>query len=260
VSVKLREALAKDLLYVAMQPVVDLVHKKVFAHEALLRSKTPELKNALTIIEAAIANDFMGTLGRELREMSIRACPDTPLFLNVNPAEFDEGWLVRPDDPIFKHGHDVFMEITESVPLSHYGMCHSMLAEVRGKGVYLAVDDLGAGYSNFKYIADLAPEIVKLDRELVAGIVRESRQFKLVRAIVRLCEEMGAKVVAEGIETVEELHAVIDTGTHFGQGYLLARPAYPIPQVNWTALDGASPPPGREPAKPRPKITPGRAG
>jgi EAL domain-containing protein (putative c-di-GMP-specific phosphodiesterase class I) len=237
VSVKLREALSKDLLYVAMQPVVDLHQHRVFANEALLRSKVPEHKSPLTIIEAAIANDFMGTLGRSLREMSLVACPDTPLFINVNPAEFDEGWLVRPDDPIFRHDHPVFLEITESVPLSHYRMCHGVLKEIRSKGVFLAVDDLGAGYSNFKYIADLAPEIVKLDRELIAGVHKEPRLFKLVRSIVRLCEDLGAKVVAEGIETIDELKAVVDSGAHYGQGFLLARPALPIPQVNWEALE-----------------------
>jgi EAL domain-containing protein (putative c-di-GMP-specific phosphodiesterase class I) len=221
-----------------MQPVVDLGERRVFAYEALLRSRNPELKTAPTMIEAAIANNFMGTLGRELRSIAARACPNTPLFLNVNPAEFDEGFLVRPDDPIFQHEHAIYIEITESVPLSHFGMCHTILREVRSKGVFLAVDDLGAGYSNFKYIADLAPEVVKLDRELIKGIVRESRQFKLVRSIVQLCEAQGAKVVAEGIETEEELRAVIDTGAHFGQGYLLARPALPLPEVNWKVLGG----------------------
>jgi EAL domain-containing protein (putative c-di-GMP-specific phosphodiesterase class I) len=237
VSVKLREALSKDLLYVAMQPVVDLRNRRVFSHEALLRSKVPELKSPLTIIEAAIANDFMGTLGRSLREMSLTACPDTALFINVNPAEFDEGWLVRPDDPIFRHDHPVFLEITESVPLSHYRMCHGVLKEIRSKGVFLAIDDLGAGYSNFKYIADLAPEVVKLDRELIAGVHKEPRLFKLMRSIVRLCEDLGAKVVAEGIETIDELKAVVDSGAHYGQGYLLARPALPIPAVNWEVVD-----------------------
>jgi EAL domain-containing protein (putative c-di-GMP-specific phosphodiesterase class I) len=242
-----------------MQPVVDLGERRVFAYEALLRSRNPELKTAPTMIEAAIANNFMGTLGRELRSIAARACPNTPLFLNVNPAEFDEGFLVRPDDPIFQHEHAIYIEITESVPLSHFGMCHTILREVRSKGVFLAVDDLGAGYSNFKYIADLAPEVVKLDRELIKGIVRESRQFKLVRSIVQLCEAQGAKVVAEGIETEEELRAVIDTGAHFGQGYLLARPALPLPEVNWKVLGGegegrVEPGPARKktPTGPRP--------
>jgi EAL domain-containing protein (putative c-di-GMP-specific phosphodiesterase class I) len=99
--------------------------------------------------------------------------------------------------------------------------------------VHLVVDDLGAGYSNLKYIADLHPRVVKLDRELIAGLSRGTRLFKLVAGIVRLCSELDARVVAEGIETVEELGAVIEAGARYGQGYLLARPANPLPPVSW---------------------------
>jgi EAL domain-containing protein (putative c-di-GMP-specific phosphodiesterase class I) len=257
-SVKLREALGKGQLYCALQPIVDLHAKRVFANEALLRSKTPELKNPLTTIEMAIANDFMGTLGRALRQMALVSCPDTPLFLNINPAEFDEGWLVRPDDPIFCHDHMVFMEITESVPLSHFRLCHSVLQEIRSKGVALAIDDLGAGYSNFKYISDLGPEVVKLDRELIAGVVKDTRLYKLVRGIVRMCEDLGAKVVAEGIETKEELSAVMDAGAHYGQGYLLARPALPIPEVDWSVFEGVNSAPPEKESKPKTKLPTGR--
>jgi EAL domain-containing protein (putative c-di-GMP-specific phosphodiesterase class I) len=192
------------------------------------------------LLEAAIANEFMGELGRGLRALAVEACPNTPLFLNINPAEFDEGWLVRPDDAIFRHDHAVYVEITESVPLSHYRFCHSLLAEIRGKGIGVAIDDLGAGYSNFKYIADLSPEIVKLDRELIAGLTCDGRLYKLVRSLVRLCEDMGSLVVAEGIETDDELTAVLTAGVHFGQGYLLARPAFPVPEVDWGAITRAA--------------------
>jgi EAL domain-containing protein (putative c-di-GMP-specific phosphodiesterase class I) len=111
-----------------------------------------------------------------------------------------------------------------------------MLREIRGKGIYLVVDDLGAGYSNLKYIADLSPRVVKLDRELVAGLTRGSRLHRLVASLVRLCRELDASVVAEGIETVDELAAVCDAGVRFGQGYLLARPAFTPPAVRWPRL------------------------
>ena len=76
------------------------------------------------------------------------------------------------------------LEITEGVPLESFERCQSMVAEVRGRGVRLAIDDLGAGYSNLKYIADLRPKLVKLDRELIAGVTPGNRGFKLVRSIV----------------------------------------------------------------------------
>jgi EAL domain-containing protein (putative c-di-GMP-specific phosphodiesterase class I) len=67
----------------------------------------------------------------------------------------------------------------------------------------------------------------------VRGIEKSRRQQILVRQVVSLCQELGAKVVAEGIETVDELSAVCDTGAHYGQGYLFAKPAFPMPSVRW---------------------------
>jgi len=218
---------------VVYQPVVDLRTRRVFAFEALLRSKAPEFDSPIDLFKAAVDQSCAGELGRLVRELAIAGCPDHPLFLNVHPAELNERYLVQPDDPIFDHDKDVFLEITEAVPLSHFELCQSILAEVRGRGIYLVVDDLGAGYSNLKYIADLEPRVVKLDRELIAGLVVDSRLFKLVTGIVVMCEELGARVVAEGIETTEELEAVMESGARYGQGYLLARPAYPPPEVTW---------------------------
>ena len=70
----------------------------------------------------------MGRVGRTIRELAADNCPDAPLFLNIHPNELDEGWLVRPDDPIFAHEHAVYLEITESVPLTHFRFCHGVLA------------------------------------------------------------------------------------------------------------------------------------
>jgi EAL domain-containing protein (putative c-di-GMP-specific phosphodiesterase class I) len=219
-----------------MQPIVDLRQHKIFAYEALVRCKSKIFDGPPAILHTAIAEGCLGELGRALRSMASDACPGSHLFLNIHPNEFDEGWLVRPDDPIFSHGQDVFLEVTESVPLSHFRLCQSVLSEIRSKGVYLVVDDLGAGYSNLKYIADLYPEVVKLDRDLIVNVEKQPRLHRLVCSIVRMCEDLGAKVVAEGIETPAELEAVIEAGVHYAQGYLLARPASPAPEVDWTHL------------------------
>jgi EAL domain-containing protein (putative c-di-GMP-specific phosphodiesterase class I) len=232
-SLAIRRVLDARDIRVVFQPVVDLVTHEVFAFEALVRSKSPEFDSPMSLFAAAIDHSCAGELGRLIRELAIASCQDHPLFLNIHPAELNEKWIVQTDDPIFEHGHDVYLEITEGVPLSHFELCQSILSEVRGRGIYLVVDDLGAGYSNLKYIADLHPKIVKLDRGLIAGLVRDSRLFKLVSGIVVLCEQLDAMVVAEGIETVDELEAVQATGARFGQGYLLARPSYPPPEVTW---------------------------
>jgi EAL domain-containing protein (putative c-di-GMP-specific phosphodiesterase class I) len=219
----------------AYQPIVDVKTQRVFAYESLARTNSSEFEGPLAMFAAAVAEGVTGELGRMLRAMSLEGCASHPLFLNIHPAELNERWVVQPDDPVFQHTEDVYLEITEAVPLSHFRLCKDMLAEVRGRGVHLVVDDLGAGYSNLKYIADLHPRVVKLDRGLVAGLTRDSRLFKLVAGIVRLCSELDSRVVAEGIETEEELDCVIAAGVRYVQGYLLARPAYPPPPVHWPA-------------------------
>ena len=229
----IRRVLAARDLKVVYQPLVDLSTRKIFAYEALVRANHEDFDSPMSLFAAAVEHSCTGELGRMIREMAVAGCPSHPLFLNIHPAELNEKWVVQPDDPIFKHSEDVYLEITEGVPLSHFRLCQSVLREVRGRGVYLVVDDLGAGYSNLKYIADLHPKVVKLDRDLIMGLVKDTRMFKLVSAIVVLCRELDAMVVAEGIETAEELEAVQEAGAHFGQGYLLARPAFPPPGITW---------------------------
>jgi EAL domain-containing protein (putative c-di-GMP-specific phosphodiesterase class I) len=223
-------------LSVVYQPIIDFDAGTTFAYEALVRSTSPDFQGPPALFVDAIQASVCGALGRVIRELAVDGCPGYPLFLNIHPNEFGEGWLVQPDDPIFRHEPGVFLEITESVPLSHFEFCRSVLGEIRSKGVYLAVDDLGAGYSNLKYIADLAPDIVKLDRALVANLHKDRRLRQLVVALVALCKELGAEVVAEGIETFEELNAVRDAGARFGQGFVLAVPAAPPPRFDGTAL------------------------
>ena len=233
----LPDVLALGDLSVVYQPIVSLTTMEPFAYEALVRSNSPHWTNPPKLFDEAIQSRCVGALGRAVREIATTHCSDMPLFLNVHPNEFDESWLVQPDDPIFTHDQPIYLEVTESVPLTHFAYCHSVLNEIRGKGVSLAVDDLGAGYSNLKYIVDLKPEIVKLDRTLIADLADDRRAQVLVRHIVRLCQELGARVVAEGIEQETELKVVIDCGAHYGQGYYIARPAYPAPGVSEAPLE-----------------------
>ena len=219
---------------VVFQPIVDLQRKRLFAVEALARCQVPGLESPVALFEDAVEKGYVGRLGRMIRELTVQGCGEVPVFTNVHPEELTQRFLIRPDDPIYGHQSDVYIEITEAVPFSHFDLCVSMLKEIQSRGrVHLVIDDLGAGFSNLQRIVDLNPAIVKLDMQLVRGIDRQVRQQRLVKSIVSMCVDQGAKVVAEGIETVGELNAVIDTGVHFGQGYLLAKPAFPIPPITW---------------------------
>ncbi len=241
---------------VAFQPIVDLRRKRVFAYEALARPRAGTFPGPAEMFNEAAKHRLTGALGRIVRTLAIEHCTAYPLFLNIHPSELDAHFLVQPDDPIFQHSEDVYLEITEGVPLTHFALCKQILREVRGRGIYLVVDDLGAGYSNLKYIADLYPRIVKIDRELVSGLTKESRLHRLVSSIVVMCNDLGAMVVAEGIETPTEYEAVRDAGAEFGQGYLFAKPAFPPPQPVWPRTTKSVPRPSTgksQPPQPLPR-------
>jgi EAL domain-containing protein (putative c-di-GMP-specific phosphodiesterase class I) len=223
-----------DVVY---QPIVDLKSGRFFAHEALVRCKAEALKSPLVLFEEAVKERACGRLGRTIREVSFARCPGVPLFVNIHPDELGARWLVRPDDPVFFHDNSVYLEITESAAFTHFDLCAGVLREVCSRsGAHLVVDDLGAGYSNLKRIIDLEPKVVKLDRSLVAGLDRRPRQRVLFTSVVKLCADLGARVVAEGIETIDEFKAARDCGAHYGQGYLLARPGYPPPAVTFPSV------------------------
>lgn len=215
------------------QPIVDLQTGRPFAYEVLARCRLEGLTNPEHLFERASLDGFCGALGRTLRGLGSDRCRGIPLFLNVHPAELSERFVIQLDDPMYAHDDDVYVEITESVPFSHYDQCSSMLREMRDRGgVHLVVDDLGAGYSNLKRIADLEPSIVKLDRQLVVDLDKNRRQRVLVKAVVGMCSDLGARVVAEGLETWDEIQAVRDVGCHFGQGFALGRPGpTPAPPI-----------------------------
>jgi len=229
----LRNLIAAEDLSVVFQPIVDVQAPRVYAYEALVRCRIPGFQDPSELFRRAVEEGCTGRLGRMIRELAVPLCAGMPLFLNIHPVELQEPWLVRPDDPLYFHDHAVFLEVTESVPLTHFDLCREVLKELRARGqVHLVVDDLGAGYSNLKNIADLEPRMVKVDRQLVVGIERNPRRRKLVSGIVRLCTDLGAEVVAEGVETPAEFAALKETGVHYMQGYLFGRPAFPIAPIS----------------------------
>ncbi len=220
-------------LSVVFQPIYRFKTNKTFAYEALVRCAVPRFAAPPDLFRQAVSARCAGRLGRVIREIAVPLCGATPVFVNVHPSELNESWLVRPDDPIYSHDAEVFIEVTETVPLTHFDLCLSILREVRSRGgVYLVVDDLGAGYSNLKRIADLEPSVVKLDRALIAETPRFPKRRDLVKAVVRLCHDLDAEVVIEGIETRDECQVAIDSGAEYGQGYYLARPGFPLPTVS----------------------------
>ncbi len=245
-------------LKVVYQPIVALDSGQTFAAEALARCSWPEYGDPLALFRQAETEHTCGRLGRMIRDLTFATAPNLPIFVNVHPQELSSRWLVRPDDPINFCDADVYLEITESATFEHFDLCLGVLAEVRSRtGARLAIDDFGAGYSNLRRVIELEPAVIKLDRELIRGIDRSPRLQLLVRWVVRLCAELDARVVAEGIETMAEFRAVRDAGVEFAQGYFLARPDCPLPEINWPRVPPRSRPRQAVAADPRSK-PPGR--
>ncbi|HKY41169.1 MAG TPA: EAL domain-containing protein [Polyangiaceae bacterium] len=246
-------------LRVVFQPIVDLSSGRTFAHEALVRCQRPEFSSPVDLFERAVEETACGQLGRLIREVAFNVSGDIPLFLNLHPEELNSCWLVRPDDPMCLHPSALFLEITESAAFTHFELCRSVLNELcRRTSATLVVDDFGAGYSNLQRVADLHPGIVKLDLALTRNVHHLPRRQAVVRHVIALCRELGARVVAEGIETIDELKCVRDLGVHFAQGYLLARPAALPPASTWP-LEALEPPARATPSRrvgPSPPVAP----
>lgn len=228
-----RRLKAEDLR-VVFQPIVAMGTGKLFAHEALVRCRHPDYPSPPELFDRAMREDACGRLGRIIRTVAFETCGSVPLFVNLHPQELSSRWLVQPDDPIGFHDKPVYLEITETVAFTHFDLCLRVLKDLcRRTGARLVVDDFGAGYSNLERVADLEPAVVKLDLALTRDVHRHRPRQIVVKHVVAMCKELGAQVVAEGVETVEELTCVRDLGVDFVQGYLLARPDAPPPDYDW---------------------------
>jgi EAL domain-containing protein (putative c-di-GMP-specific phosphodiesterase class I) len=130
----------------------------------------------------------------------------------------------------------IVIELTERLAEEEYGPIVSALAPLRSRGLRVAVDGAGAGFASMRQVRQLSPDIVKLDRSLIAGIDHVEGQQTLGAAMVELSRQINADLVAEGIETEAELATVTKLGMTAGQGYLLGRPSVqPLDWASWGA-------------------------
>jgi EAL domain-containing protein (putative c-di-GMP-specific phosphodiesterase class I) len=118
----------------------------------------------------------------------------------------------------------VVVEVTEHAIVSEYDALLHALGGLRERGVRLAVDDAGAGFASFRHVLELSPEIIKLDIHLTRGVHNDVSRQALVRSLVSFAGDVGSTLVAEGIETPEDMRTLCDARVPYGQGYLFARP------------------------------------
>jgi len=224
-------------LTVAYQPIVSWSEKRVFGYEALMRSSEAALPHPGAVLEAAENLDRLHEVGRRVRELvatSFRDAPaDTLLFLNVHPHDLNDPTLYAETSPIADLAGRVVLEITERADFHDVKDGTARLAELRDLGYRIAVDDLGAGYAGLTSIVELDPHMLKVDMGLVRDLDRDSRKRHVVGSLIRLCAALERQVIAEGVERKEELDVLCELGCDLFQGYLLARPGPPFPEVRW---------------------------
>lgn len=235
---RLQRLLDDGALAMAAQPIVDLASGRCLGVEALARFPA-ELGNPAEVFAAATR---LG-LGARLEWLAafrgldvLRAlCPDQFLTVNLSPAVAAELALRS-----FPHAHlpwrQLVLEITEHAVVDSYGELRRRLAPLRERGLRVAIDDAGAGYASLHHVVELHPDLIKVDASLVHGLADDHARRVAVSAFVLLALDLGATVVAEGVERPEDLATLLDLGVDAAQGYLLARPSTDLEQVRrWAA-------------------------
>ena len=235
---RLRLALEQDELELWYQPIIDLTTGRDVGAEALIRWRHPEQGLLSPARFLAVAEDV--GLAIPFSEWVIRrACSQAagfrtpsgrPLYVNVNvPAAHIKhpGFVAFVQRALNEHGLAPLalgIEIVESTLLDEPEKCSAALAELIALGVRVAIDDFGTGYSSLSYLRDFPASTLKIDRSFVMNVPGSSRDNGITRAIIAMGHGLGLSLVAEGIETQEQLQFMTQSGCDYAQGYLIARP------------------------------------
>jgi diguanylate cyclase (GGDEF)-like protein len=237
---ELRRALADGNLSVAYQPLFELATGRVTGFEALARWTHPVLGviSPATFIPVAedaglmlpLTDFVLRAACHQLREWQSRDTRfgDLSMHVNVSGADIAHPSLVsRVTTAIVEsslQARHLTLELTENILVARLEAALPTLTELRRLGVGLSVDDFGTGYSSLRHLSTLPVNSLKIDRAFVADMQRGSKEAAVVRGIVLLSESLGKSIIAEGIETPEQLELLQDMGCKVGQGFHLSRP------------------------------------
>jgi EAL domain-containing protein (putative c-di-GMP-specific phosphodiesterase class I)/GGDEF domain-containing protein len=245
----LAQVLAQQTLYPVFQPIVHLGKSGVYAHEALIRGPRGTPLHTPDALLAAAAQE---ALRFELEYAAIQTIlthwgkPPAAgrLFVNISAsaltqlcalwgtahlAELASGLGVLP--------RELVLEITEHERVADMDQFAAIVGQIRTTGIGLALDDFGDGHSSLRLWSQLKPDVVKIDRYFINGVSIQGDKLKTIQALQQIAAVFGSELVAEGIETVDDLRVLRDLGIDFGQGYFLGRPdPQPCVDVNKDVL------------------------
>jgi EAL domain-containing protein (putative c-di-GMP-specific phosphodiesterase class I) len=240
IKMRMQRVLDGAGLEVHVQPIIDLKSGGVAGVEALARFAGPPHQGPdRWFAEAAGVG-----MGLELEMSAVMRAfsklrlisPETFLAVNVSPETLCSSALQAALDDV--PCDRVVLEVTEHARVDDYAELQEVRSRLHDRGVRLAVDDTGAGISSLQHVIKLRPDVIKLDRSMIANLESDRVRRALTAALVELATGIEAVVVAEGVETPPELAALKQLKVPYGQGYLLGRPA-PIPE--WTARQSSPP-------------------
>lgn len=215
------------------QPIVSLVDGSVIGYEALSRGPIgTRLESANALFEAARRRGVGPILERLCRFRALAGAASLPpgcyLFLNISPHVLEERNGGLTHDVLEQHhlpSERIVLEITEKEAIADFDFFKRTLLHYNRQGFKIAIDDAGAGHNSLHAVTEIRPHFIKLDMALVRDIDRDRAKNALVAAIIMFARRIDARVLAEGVETVEELATLIEIGVDYGQGHVLARPA-----------------------------------
>ncbi len=237
---KLQELILKESIRTIFQPIVDFSKKKILGYEALTRGPVgTEFENPYILFDAAAESDLLFELDRLCRNTAIRNAKGLPsgqkLFINCLPSmvldpDFRDTYLKSLLDELLLTPFNIVFEITEREAIENYELFNEAVQYYKDLGFAIAVDDTGSGFSSLETVVELKPNYIKLDISLVRGIKNNMLKQELIKAILNLSSKMDSMVIAEGIETEEELNVLREIGVTIGQGFLFAKPgpAFPL--------------------------------
>jgi len=247
----LRRAVERQEFHLCYQPIVWLETGRVAGLEALVRWRHPQRGVVLPaeFIRVTEETGLIEPLGHWILQEACRqigvwqrqfpAEPALSMSVNCSGKQFMQPDLIRHVEQVLEQtgvdGSCLGLEITESVIMENAESAIALLLQLRARRVRLHIDDFGTGYSSLNSLRTLPVDTLKIDRSFVSGLGQVGQSREIVRAIVTLAHTMGMEVVAEGVETEEQLAELRALGCEYGQGYLFARPMEPEAAAAWLA-------------------------
>jgi len=216
----------------AFQPIVDVQNKKIFAQEALARGLNNEpAGEVLSKLTAKNLYEF----DQQCRVKAVKLASQLNIdsFLSIN---FMPNAVYRPENCLrttVKAASDynfpldkIIFEITEAEKVDDYAHLKNIATEYKRLGLKTAIDDFGAGYSGLNLLVVFQPDFLKLDMELTRNIDKDKVRQSIVKGIIQVAKDLDIEIIAEGIESKDELNTLCDFGINLFQGYYFARPSF----------------------------------